>query len=189
MFGMGMAELLVIAVVALLFVGPDKLPDAAKKLSKGIREFRAHGRELQKAIKEDEQIGSVVREIQSSLRDTEILEPAHPSQSTRRSRRARRARRSESEQESKVAQTTEGKSYENVSVRFYLSADEGASLADRLMVDLAFGVSHGDGKFVAERNKTLRVTDSDVAPFEEGDAKALLDLLVKLYGETGWPAP
>lgn len=40
MFGIGTQELIIIAVVALLVVGPKKLPDLAKTLGKGFREFR-----------------------------------------------------------------------------------------------------------------------------------------------------
>lgn len=40
MFGMGWSEVLVILVIALLVLGPTKLPDIAKGLGKGIREFR-----------------------------------------------------------------------------------------------------------------------------------------------------
>ena len=40
MFGIGFQELLIIAVVALLIVGPKKLPDLAKTLGKGFQEFR-----------------------------------------------------------------------------------------------------------------------------------------------------
>lgn len=40
MFGVGWTEILVILVVALLVLGPNKLPDIAKGLGKGLRDFR-----------------------------------------------------------------------------------------------------------------------------------------------------
>lgn len=40
MFGIGGAELLVIFLFALLFIGPKKLPELARGLGKGIREFQ-----------------------------------------------------------------------------------------------------------------------------------------------------
>jgi len=40
MFGIGWTELLVILVVALLVLGPTKLPEVARGLGKGLREFR-----------------------------------------------------------------------------------------------------------------------------------------------------
>ena len=40
MFGIGMTELIIILVVALLVIGPDKLPDLARTLGKGMSEFK-----------------------------------------------------------------------------------------------------------------------------------------------------
>lgn len=39
---LGMAEILVIAIVALVFLGPDKLPNAARQVGKALRELRRH---------------------------------------------------------------------------------------------------------------------------------------------------
>jgi Tat protein translocase TatB subunit len=52
MFGIGMPELLVIAVIALLVVGPKKLPDIAKALGKGLSEFRKVTTEATDTIKD-----------------------------------------------------------------------------------------------------------------------------------------
>ena len=40
MFGLGVGEIVVILVVALIFIGPKKLPGLAKGLGKGVREFQ-----------------------------------------------------------------------------------------------------------------------------------------------------
>ena len=40
MFGLGMGEIVIILVLALVLLGPQRLPDAAKQLGKGLREFR-----------------------------------------------------------------------------------------------------------------------------------------------------
>jgi sec-independent protein translocase protein TatA len=50
MFGLGVGEMVLIGVVALLFIGPKKIPELAKGMGKGIRDF-------QKAIKGDEDGG------------------------------------------------------------------------------------------------------------------------------------
>ena len=40
MFGIGLPELLVILVVALIVLGPKRLPEVARTLGKGLAEFR-----------------------------------------------------------------------------------------------------------------------------------------------------
>lgn len=40
MFGLGFGELIVIFLIALIFIGPKKLPELAKGLGKGIRDFQ-----------------------------------------------------------------------------------------------------------------------------------------------------
>jgi len=67
-FGIGGSEIIVILVVALLFLGPDKLPDAAKTISKGIRDIKKQSRALQQQIENDEQIGGAIRDLKSALR-------------------------------------------------------------------------------------------------------------------------
>lgn len=40
MFGLSFGEIVIIAVLALLLLGPEKLPEAAKTLGKGLRDFK-----------------------------------------------------------------------------------------------------------------------------------------------------
>jgi sec-independent protein translocase protein TatB len=76
MFGMGGTEILVILIVALLFLGPDKLPEAAKTISKGIRDIKKQSRVLQRTIEDDEHIGGAIRDLRSALRGED--EPYRP---------------------------------------------------------------------------------------------------------------
>lgn len=69
-----MGEIILIAVVALLVVGPDRLPSAAKAIGKGIRDLRQQTREFQQTIEKDTEIGGAVRELRTALRgDPESL--------------------------------------------------------------------------------------------------------------------
>jgi sec-independent protein translocase protein TatB len=72
MFGLGLGEIILIVIVALLFIGPEKLPEAAKSISKGIRDIRKQTRELRETIEEDTEFGGAIRDLQSALRGDEL---------------------------------------------------------------------------------------------------------------------
>ena len=50
MFGIGMQELAIILVVALLVLGPRRLPEFARTLGKGLGEFRKASNDLKRSF-------------------------------------------------------------------------------------------------------------------------------------------
>ncbi len=56
MFGIGLPELLVILVVALIVLGPKRLPDVAKALGRGLAEFRRATSDLTEELRSAQQL-------------------------------------------------------------------------------------------------------------------------------------
>ena len=59
MFGIGMPEMLLILAVALIVIGPKKLPDLAKSLGRALGEFKRATADLKNSIESETQIGEV----------------------------------------------------------------------------------------------------------------------------------
>lgn len=67
----GMSELIVILIVALFVLGPDKLPYYAKKMGEALAQFRKYSDEATKDIRES--VVEPLNEAQKPLR--EAVEP------------------------------------------------------------------------------------------------------------------
>ena len=65
MFGIGMPEMILILAVALIVIGPKKLPDLAKSLGKAMGEFKKATSDL----KESMQIDTELKEVKTAFDD------------------------------------------------------------------------------------------------------------------------
>ncbi|BBO83535.1 Sec-independent protein translocase protein TatA [Desulfosarcina ovata subsp. sediminis] len=65
MFGIGMPEMILILAVALIVIGPKKLPDLARSLGKAMGEFKKATSELKDSI----QIDTEFKEVKSAFND------------------------------------------------------------------------------------------------------------------------
>jgi len=54
MFGIGMPELIIILILALIIFGPKRLPEIGKSLGRAIKEFRKTSQELKEEIQLDD---------------------------------------------------------------------------------------------------------------------------------------
>jgi TatA/E family protein of Tat protein translocase len=69
MFGIGMPELILILAIALIVIGPKKLPDLAKSLGRAMREFKKATNEFKETLQIDEDVTDVKKAFDGLNKD------------------------------------------------------------------------------------------------------------------------
>ena len=89
MFDVGLGEWLVIALVALVVLGPERLPEAARLIGRTVRRVRSHWSSLHHALEDEleaDQLRQELERVRRTLgqmddqlrRDRRLIEPQAP---------------------------------------------------------------------------------------------------------------
>ncbi|HBQ44555.1 MAG TPA: twin-arginine translocase subunit TatB, partial [Thiomicrospira sp.] len=63
MFDIGYLEILIILIIALMVIGPARMPEVARK----IGQFSGKAKRFMNSMKEDSEISSVIKEVKDSM--------------------------------------------------------------------------------------------------------------------------
>ncbi|MGE4535852.1 MAG: Sec-independent protein translocase protein TatB [Desulfovibrio sp.] len=101
MFGIGSTELVVILIVALIVIGPSKLPDLMRTLGKGMAEFRRMSNDVKSTF--EAEVDRAEREKRQTEAQKELY-PEKPAEEAAEAAAAASATPVEAEAEAKPAQ-------------------------------------------------------------------------------------
>ena len=79
MFGIGMPEMIMILVVALIVIGPKKLPDIAKGLGRAFNEFKKATSDFKESMGIDDELNDVKQafdEMNKDIKETIDIKPS-----------------------------------------------------------------------------------------------------------------
>ncbi len=78
MFGIGLPEFILILALALIVVGPDKLPDLARSVAKGVMDLKKTANQLKESLNEHgnplDDIKPELEEAAKALKDDVMME-------------------------------------------------------------------------------------------------------------------
>ena len=81
MFGIGLPEMILIMALALIVVGPDKLPELARSLAKGLMELKKTAESLKDQLNEDgnplDELKPDLEEAAKTLKENLLESPPH----------------------------------------------------------------------------------------------------------------
>ena len=77
MFGLGFGELILIFVIALIFIGPKKLPELAKGLGQGLKEFQKAAKGFSESMHDT--VNDVKNDVSKGITHN-LVEPVEPEQ-------------------------------------------------------------------------------------------------------------
>ncbi len=66
MFGIGLPEMILIMALALIVVGPDKLPDLARSIAKGVLDLKKTVNSLKEDLEKENPLGTVKPELEEA---------------------------------------------------------------------------------------------------------------------------
>jgi len=69
MFSVGPAELILILIVALVVVGPEKLPELARMIGRAVRDLRKYADDIRDEFERDVLTNDVKRDLESFTQD------------------------------------------------------------------------------------------------------------------------
>ncbi len=84
MFGLGIPELVVIFVIALIVFGPKKLPDLGKALGRGLAEFKRATQDVKESIESEVRSAERSIDMEKIRQDVEGAEKEHKEQAEKK---------------------------------------------------------------------------------------------------------